>query len=487
MPASASAEAIRDLATAWKRLIRRFFPVMAVVALALVVPLLSNPERLPIYLAAVGPALLILQASSKGKLAVLPVFPLYALLQALSFASPLFAPEINADRRVLLSDELLNSCVLPIFFWFAALWLGWRLAPPRLGRLRPRRALTEALRHPGLLPHITLAISAVLTLLISSQLYWQLPGSLAQSLITPLRTLIKLAGISGGFTGAYAWAQGQLPRRWLWLSLLLVPLVVSLGSLLLSSLQSIVFATLLGLWLGRARQAMAITVAGLALIGFLHVGKDAMRAIYWNRGAPLPSNPIVLLGQWSMASSLAISEPNEDSQNNLFTDRFNNLQNLIYVQQELQAGTPTLDGESLSVIPQVLVPRIFNTNKVRSQEGQVRLNLHFGRQLSVDDTEKAYIAWGFLAEGVGNFGSTAGPVLMGLATGLLLRITENLGRGQLLLSTPGLLSLALMVFWLTTYEMAASTFAAAAFQIVMVVLLVGGWFGRQKGRRRKFA
>ena len=76
---------------------------------------------------------------------------------------------------------------------------------------------------------------------------------------------------------------------------------------------------------------------------------------------------------------------------------------------------------------------------------------------------------------------------MGLATGVLLRITENLGRGQLILSTPGLLSLVLTVFWLTTYEMAASTFAAAVFQIVVVVLLVGWWFGRQPTRRRQVA
>ena len=88
---------------------------------------------------------------------------------------------------------------------------------------------------------------------------------------------------------------------------------------------------------------------------------------------------------------------------------------------------------------------------------------------------------------MGNFGSSFGPLLMGIATGCLLRITENLGRGQLILSTPGLLSLALTLFWLTTYEMAASTFAAAVFQIVVVVLLVGWWFGRQSPRRSQLA
>jgi hypothetical protein len=430
---------------------------------------------------------LILFASLQGAPATLPVFPLYVLMQVLSFASPLFAPEIVADHRVLISGVLLGSCVLPLILWFGALWLGWKLASTRLGRLRLRRALTDGLRNPGFLPHMSLAVAAGLQFFLSSPLYWQLPGTLAVGLLTPIRTLIGLAGLAGAFTGAYAWAQGRLPRRLLWLVLLGVPLAASLGSLLLSSLQGILYAALLGLWLGRSRQALAITLAGLLLIGFLNNGKYAMRAIYWSQGAPLPSNPVVLLQQWTFASLEAIGQAGDEGPGNVFTDRFNNLQNLLYVQHELRAGTPTLDGDSLSVIPQVLLPRFLNSNKVRSQEGQVLLNLHFGRQLSVEDTENAYIAWGFLAEGVGNYGSTLGPVLMGLATGVLLRITENIGRGQMILSTPGLLSLALTVFWLTTYEMAASTFAAAVLQIVAVVALVGWWFGRQSARRRQAA
>lgn len=483
MQASAPAQSIAFLAESWRRLLRRFLPLIAGLFSVLgLVLLLNHPERLPIYLAAIGPALLILQSSSKGKLSVLPVFQLYVVIQALSFASPLFAPEINADRSLFISEALLWSCVLPLILWFSALWFGWQLAPAGLGRLRPRRALSDALRNPGLLPHWSLAVAACLQLLLNSPLYWELPGTLAQGLLTPLRTLIGLAGIAGAFTGSFAWAQGSLPRRWLWLVLLVVPLAASLGSLLLSSLQGPLFAMLLGLWLGRSRQALLITLTGLALISFLHMGKPAMRAIYWAQGIPLPSNPVVLVQEWTIASLAVIGQAGDESLGSLITDRFNNLQNLLYVQQELRAGTPTLDGGSLIVIPEVLLPRIFNPNKVRSHEGQVLLNLHFGRQRSRVDTEKAYIAWGFLAEGVGNFGSTAGPILMGLVTGVLLRITENFGRGQLILSTPGLLSLALSVFWITTYEMAASTFAAAAFQIVFVVLLVGWWFGKNRAR-----
>ena len=487
--AFATSDSIADLALAWRRLLRRFLPLLAAVAAGLaLLLLLNNPERLPLYFVSVGAGYAILVASSAGSPAVLPVFPLYVLLQALSFASPLFAREIRADWRVLITEELLASCVLPLLLWFLALWLGWSFTPLGLGRMRPRRPLTDALRNPGFLPHWSLAFAAGLQLLLGSPLYWQLPGGLAIGLLTPLRTLIGLAGIAGAFTGTYAWAQGRLPSRVVWLVLLAVPIAASLSSFMLSSLQGIIFAALLGLWLGRSRQALAITLVGIVFIGFLHTGKAAIREIYWSQGASMPSNPVVLLQEWVESSLASVGrQDGEDGPSNLFTDRFNNLQNLLYVQQELLAGTPALGGGSLSAIPEALVPRFLNPSKGRSQEGQVRLNLHFGRQRSLEDTKNTYIAWGFLAEGVGNFGIIFGPLLMGIATGCLLRITENLGRGQLIISTPGLLSLALTLFWLTTYEMAASTFAAAVFQIVVVVLLVGWWFGSQSASRSQLA
>lgn len=483
-PAEAFGEdSIATLAVSYQLLLRRFsLPLLAGLLLLTFTLLLNHPDRLAIFLVAVLPATWVLVASARQQLGGLPVFPLYVLLQALSFASPLFAAEIVADQRVQITDSLLGSCLLPLLLWFGALLLGWTVTPRTWLRRRPAPPLSLALRNPGTLPHWSLALATAVQLLIGSPLFWQLPGGLSQGLLTPLRTVVFLAAITGAFTGAYAWARGRLARSWLWLALLMVPIASALSSLLLSSLQALLFAALLGLWLGRARQALPVTLAVLLMVAWLNTGKAAMRQVYWNGpgpGATAP-NPIVLLQQWNAASYRAITQPSTGERpTNLFTDRFNNLQNLLYVQQQLASGTPTLAGESLKVIPQVLAPRLFDADKVRSQEGQVLLNLHFGRQRNVDDTEKAYIAWGFLAEGVGNFGSVAGPLVMGLATGCLLGLTENLGRGQLILSTPGLLSLALTLFWLTTYEMAASTFAAAALQIIVVVLFVGWWFGRR--------
>jgi hypothetical protein len=238
---------------------------------------------------------------------------------------------------------------------------------------------------------------------------------------------------------------------------------------------------MLGLWLGRARQALLITLSLLLVFSFLQQGKYVLRERYWGAaGLRLPSNPIVLAQEWVEASlSTSAVSSTKSIDRGLFSSRLNNLQNLLYVEQSLSRGGTTMGGESFSVIPEVLVPRILSPDKVRSQQGQVLLNLHFGRQRTLEDTQVAYIAWGLLPEAIGNFGSIAGPMLVGLVTGGLIRCTENLSRGQVLLTTPGLLSVVLLVLWLTSFEMVASTFLAAAEQVILLVL-ISSWLVRQR-------
>ena len=473
--ADASIPAVTAIARYW---LRRFsFPLRAGFVLVGLWILVQYPDRSPVFLASALPAALILFQVLPSYHATLPVFPAFLALQALSFTGPLLNPDLATDWRVQLSANLLSATGLPLLLWFLALWLGWRLTPVRaLARRTLAMPLSNALQAPGSLPHLALVLMILLQAFLNSPLYWQVLGGLAKGLVAPMRAVIGLVGLSGAFVGAYCWSRGRLRDSLLWLVLFIVPVLQSMRSLLLSSLQGILFAALLGMWLGRARRALAITIAIILFLSFINSGKVQLREKYWGRGAQLPANPIALVQEWVRASIETRTNPDDQSQD-LFTQRFNNLQSLLYVEQQLQSGTPTLQGASYSVIPEVLVPRLLNPNKVRSQEGQVLLNLHFSRQRNRESTERTYIAWGMLAESVGNFGRVLGPITVGLLTGCLLRLTENIGRGQHLLSTPGLLSLALGLLWLSAYEMVYSTFSAAAFQVTAAVLLMGWWFG----------
>jgi len=208
----------------------------------------------------------------------------------------------------------------------------------------------------------------------------------------------------------------------------------------------------------------------------LQQGKAVVRERYWEDGvggkALAGVNPTQLITEWISASLDPETTEAAGVSRKGLADRVSNLYNLFYVVDKLEAGTPPMDGASLAVIPQVLVPRFLNPEKVRGQEGQVLLNLHFGRQQNRDETEVTYIAWGFLPEAVGNFGSFFGPLLYGVLVGMLLRISENVGRLQPLLSVAGLLSLAVTVVWLSSYEMVASTFVGSIAQIITFLLLL---------------
>jgi hypothetical protein len=75
-----------------------------------------------------------------------------------------------------------------------------------------------------------------------------------------------------------------------------------------------------------------------------------------------------------------------------------------------------------------------------------------------------------LAEAIGNFGNFFGPLFVGALCGALLRFTVILGRHQLLLTPPGMISLILLLLWVVSYEYVASTFIASALQSTIAIL-----------------
>ncbi|MGB7564021.1 MAG: hypothetical protein WBM08_04630 [Prochlorococcaceae cyanobacterium] len=391
----------------------------------------------------------------------LPFLPVYVSFQTLLFGLPLLTDAPGLQES---SGSQIVAAGFAVALWILSLLLGWLLVQPSWFQLRPAPPLPLDARSLALLPHSLLAAGLLIDLSLSSGIYWQLAGGLGSALLSPVRTLSAAMVLIGGFLGALEFGAGRLQNAAVWWALWAAIVAQSLFSLLLSASQAMLLSTIFGLWLASARRALPITVALLLLLAFLNQGKFVLRERYWSRGLPLPSNPIELISEWVDAST-AQREAGTGQQ---ATERLNTLQNVLFIQGQLAAGVPPMDGESYAVIPQVLVPRVLAASKVRSQEGQVLLNLHFGRQFSREQTETTYIAWGFLAEALGNFGELFGPLLVGASCGALLRLSANVGRQQLLLTSPGVISLTLLLLWVVSYEYVASTFAAAAFQWVVM-------------------
>jgi len=466
---------IEQVAGGFQRLAQRLLPWLQglLAAIAGLLLFVAGLPSLLLFAAIAGPLVVLLQLWLRQAGPVLPILPAYLLIQAIVNLVPLAGSSIPAawvERA-----DLLSAVTVSLALWFVAIGAGWLFTAPTLGMVADRTPLPLA-RSQTWLAHQLLLVALLCRLAPAAPGFWTLLGSNANTVFSLLKVVGSFSITAGGFLGAYRWAIGALPRPWLWWLTVGAILFQSFATLLLSSAQGLVLTVLLGLWLGRPRRALPVTLVALVLVGVLQQGKAVVRERYWDNGtggkALAAVNPTQLVAEWIDASLNAAPAAGSGIQKKGLADRVSNLYNLFYVVDKLEAGTPPMDGGSLAVIPQVLVPRVFNPDKVRGQEGQVLLNLHFGRQQNRAQTEVTYIAWGFLPEAVGNFGSFFGPLLYGVVVGMLLRISENVGRLQPLLSVAGLLSLAVTVVWLTSYEMVASTFVGSIAQIITFLVLL---------------
>jgi hypothetical protein len=109
-------------------------------------------------------------------------------------------------------------------------------------------------------------------------------------------------------------------------------------------------------------------------------------------------------------------------------------------------------------------------DKPRAHEGQVQLNVHFGRQ-DLKSTFTTYVAWGLLPEAYGNFGSIWGGVILGLSLGLFFAWAEVVTAMKPLLSLEGLITFALFMELTVSFEMVASVLVTALFQSGVIIAL----------------
>jgi hypothetical protein len=286
-------------------------------------------------------------------------------------------------------------------------------------------------------------------------------------------------------------------------SLLIVNSLVSASSFLLAGVAANLATVAIGLFWSNGRVPWRYIVISTVSLSFLNVGKVTMRARYWasEESAGTTVSFIELPAcfiEWSEVSFNAtmendagtpelLKDANPDTgKNQTLLDRIDNLQNLLFVIDAIEANhIKPLGGATYSIIPPLLVPRILWPNKPRSHEGQVLLNVHFGRQ-DLESTFKTYIAWGLLPEAYGNYGAIFGSLYLGVALGMFFAWVENYTARKLLVSMEGFLSLSLFMNLLNSFEMVASVFVTSTFQSFMIIAAASAPFvHRSVGKKQQ--
>lgn len=478
---------IGELGDALHRFLKTAIPLIAVATVLLSLKLFFTGT--PGWLAIIwmGAGLCIALVSWHGAGIGLPLLPLLAVQHFATYAVPL----INRNEAIKgYTESQFNHAGLQVLVLLVVSSAAWRTgmkffspSPPTAHAFR--MIVTEgnrALNRIGLLLIITAAGYELLNALhLTTQLLAVLPSG-TQSIVV---AIMGAAGMAGYFLVAMFIANGAAPRstRNIFWIVLAGHLFLITASILLSSVINIIGAVCIGLFWGSGRFPRMFLFVCALVLSFLNIGKFEMRERYWIGSgqvsanvtlASLPGYYMEWAGySWDMMTSNreeAFPDPKESKRQTMLA-RMDNMQNLLFVADRIGSGTiQPLGGETYAIIPPLLIPRIFWPEKPRSHEGQVLLNVHFGRQ-SREDSFGTYIAWGLLPEAYGNFGPFWGAAILGVFLGFAFAALENLTARKPLLSMEGMITLVLLIGIASSFEMVASVLVTSLFQAVLTVIM----------------
>lgn len=422
----------------------------------------------------------------------LPMLPLFVLQQAAVFLMPIYMGNKSLSAY---SPQVILTAAFSVGVFFLLLPLGWiwgrrqTTSRPSLWDFDPFGAVGRG----DILIRFALMFLAInISFEFLSKLGFM--GWITAGVRPILTAILLLLSAFGAFLGAFVVTfrgkdkGGAGPY---WVAFYVLFFLTSSG-LLLSGVTLIVVSTAMGMALGSGRVPWVFVLLMGGILGFLNLGKFDMRERYGGEyvsygGESVSNTGLAALpafyAEWSQCSIdnlLTRTATGEDSlvplqkKGQSLLERMDNFQNMVFVVNAQQVmNIEGLHGATYTMIPQLLIPRVFWPGKPRTHEGQVRLNLHYGRQGSVLDTMTTYVAWGFLPEAVGNFGAIGGALFLGLVLGFLMGMLESWSARKRLFSLEGLLVIGLLLQLLISFEMVASVFVTSTFQM-LVVLFVGG-------------
>jgi hypothetical protein len=201
----------------------------------------------------------------------------------------------------------------------------------------------------------------------------------------------------------------------------------------------------------------------------LHAGKAQIRELYWQQPIE-PSEYISRYAEWIDFGIKEISTPSDkkvETEQSII-DRASVLQQLLLTQSLTEKGKPLLDGLTYGIIPQLLVPRFFNSEKITSHEGTSILNIYYGRQTR-RDTQSTTIGWGLIAESYANFGLW-GCGLLALIFGIFYGYISLISINAPIFSDRYLFAILVLSYAFQT-EYTAGVYVAALFQSTVTLFV----------------
>jgi hypothetical protein len=424
-----------------------------------------NPRQLGYFLIAVTVVLLLLSVFAEDSIAYLcvtvpvlipiflwvnygafgiPVLPLIAVLFYLYYAMPLL---VGDTLRIYKTSDLVWATLSVGYFLMAASLAAWPFLAPTRNKARTAPA-GRASRYGRSIKKISLRnISFV------GDLNRLIFVGLTAGVLFNAATAGGQLGFLGNFSGfiracvfpltyvacyltGFARGAGLLTgQRWLFaFGGFIAITALSMSSLFLVGGAMNIAAVVLGYVLGTKRLPWAGLIVAFALLSVLNAGKGNVRDMYWARNSQTVQNASLMqvpgmLADWFVEGISNIGSTAVRARGPSLLERTSLLHMVLAVQEATPKIIPYLEGETYAMLPEMLVPRFVDPEKIESQAVLNLLSVRYGRE-SAEDTAKTTIGWGMVAEAYANFGNlgVAGVgAVFGLLCGLLMRLSATAG------------------------------------------------------------
>ena len=400
-----------------------------------------------------------------GKLSGMPIFPLYTITFLWTYAAPLLGGQTKIT--IYDADERFFASMIVSAFLFLGTAVWYRFAKTTT---RP--------------PEVCLAMTAgkgdrflILALFISVLFTIALVGgwlTVAGGIFSLIRGGVMGLHALAVFVLSYRWGRRQLTRTSTILVLMLLVMngLANASSLLLIGSMTTFVLALVSFSIGRQQIPWKTLLTVVLCFALLHPGKGEMRKHYWwsaNQTTIQPWNYPALYAEWIGYSLKNLTNPAGQGGNQSLLNRSSLIHVFLMVQRQSPDIIPYLNGATYAIIPQLFIPRIFNTQKIASHEGTYLLNIHYGLQSRVD-TRTTTLAWGMLNEAYANFG-LAGVAGLAIVIGALYGKVTSWSRQMPILSLRTFVALLFLSLSIQV-EVPAGFYVAALFQSLMVLGVV---------------
>jgi hypothetical protein len=369
----------------------------------------------------------------------IPILPFVSGLYYLYYAMPLLTGNTLVIYR---ASELVWAALSVGLFLTAACLAAW----PFLG-VAHNRNKRQSRSRAGRYAH-AIKTRSFINLASNRELYRLICAGLGGSIIFYLAVLSGKMGYIGTLSSVvratvlplgsvacyllgYARGAGALTgQRWaIALAGFIAATTLSLCSLFLVGGTMNIAAAMLGYVLAAKRIPWASAGFVFALLAVLNAGKGDARMAYWDlsdqslRSTSLLNLPGMLLEWFAYGiSDIGSSRPGRTPG---LLERTSLLHMVLAVQEATPEIIPYLRGETYEYLPQMLVPRFINPEKIESQAVLNLLSIRYGRQRE-EDVERTTIGWGMVAEAYANYGNVAVIVvgaIFGAFCGMLMRMS----------------------------------------------------------------